>query len=40
LLNSLLHSALIREYLQKQGISYQAEVEVGNSKIDFYIENQ
>ena len=40
LLNSLLHSALIREYLQKQGISYQAEVEVRNSKIDFYIENQ
>ena len=40
LLNSLLHSALIREYLQKQNISYQAEVEVWNSKIDFYIENQ
>jgi len=40
LLNSLLHSALIREYLQKQNISYKPEVEVWNSKIDFYIENQ
>ena len=40
LLNSLLHSALIREYLQKQNISYKPEVEVWNSKIDFYIEKQ
>jgi DNA-binding sugar fermentation-stimulating protein len=40
LLNSLLHSALIREYLQKQNISYQPEVIINNSKLDFLIANK
>jgi sugar fermentation stimulation protein A len=40
LLNSLLHSALIREYLQKQKISYIPEVKVWGSKIDFIIKNE
>jgi DNA-binding sugar fermentation-stimulating protein len=30
---------LVREYLKNKNISYQAEVVVGDGKIDFYIEN-
>jgi len=39
LLNSLLHSALVREYLKENKLNYKAEVQVWESKIDFYIEN-
>ena len=39
LLNSLLHSALIREYLTNKWISFKPEIKVGDSKIDFLIED-
>ena len=40
LTNSLLHSALVREYLDKQNILYKPEVFVWNSRIDFLLEGE
>ncbi len=40
LINSLLHSALVREYLSNRKVKFIPEVKVWDSKIDFLINNK
>lgn len=40
LLNSLLHSVLVREYLTNKWISFIPEVKIWDSRIDFLVENK
>ena len=39
LLNSLIHSKLVENYLKENNLKYQKEVKIWDSRIDFIIEN-
>ena len=40
LTNSLLHSALVREYLKNKWFEYKPEVKVGSSRLDFLVNEK